>query len=42
MASLTEDHLQNKKALFRLPTLSQYNTLALYDGSNIYKSVQSQ
>ena len=36
MASLSEDHVQNQKAL------SQYNTLTLYDGSNICKPVQSQ
>ena len=35
MASLTEDQLQNQKAFSELPTLSQYNTLTLYDG-NIY------
>ena len=31
-----------KRLFSELPTLSQYNTLTLYDGSNIYKSVQSQ
>ena len=31
-----------KRLLSELPTLSQYNTLTFYDGSNIYKSVQSQ
>ena len=31
-----------KRLFSELPTLSQYNTLTLYDGSNICKSVQSQ
>ena len=31
-----------KRLFSELPTLSQYNTLTLYDGSDIYKSVQSQ
>ncbi len=31
-----------KRLFSELPTLSQYNTLNLYDGSNICKPVQSQ
>ena len=31
-----------KRLFSELPTLPQYNTLTLYDGSGIYKAVQSQ